>query len=110
MARCQYNLFNARLQFFVGKPDSVKTNLPAGSYSLPDTGGSQIMFNLMVINDSIEVYSEGSNMPREVLDQVSYDVIFNTDQTLIDFFTGEGDPGLQYDQLIVVRLQYKTPA
>ncbi len=110
MARCRYNLHIARLQFIVGDPTTVVvTGLPDGSYTLPNVGGSQVLFDLMVIDDSIEVYNEGSAMPRNILDQMSYDVTYNAAATLVAFYTGPDAPGLQADQMIIIHLQYKTP-
>lgn len=107
---CRYNIYTARLQFVTGTPTSgIVTNLPVGSYTLPDAGGGQLSLALMVIEDSIEVYNEGSIMPREILDQMSYSVIYNDTQSVIEFYTGPDDPGLPGDNMIIVRLQYKTP-
>lgn len=111
MARCQVNLYTKRLQFVVGDPTTeVVTSLPDGTYTVPNVGGSQVLFDLAVINDSVEVFNEGSVMPRSILDQMSYNVTYNAGQTLISFYTGEDDPGLQIDQMIIIHLQYKTSA
>lgn len=107
MGRCRIALYNARLQFIVGDPDSIVTNLPDGSYTIPAAGGSQILFDLSVVNDTIEVFNEGSILPRARLDQLSYTPTYNSTQSLVDFYTGADDPGLQDDQMIIVRLQYK---
>lgn len=107
MSRCRIALYNARLQFIVGDPDSIVTNLPTDSYTIPSAGGSQILFDLSVINDTIEVYNEGSILPRARLDQLSYNPTYNSNQSLVDFYTGPDNPGLQDDQMIIVRLQYK---
>lgn len=108
---CRYNIYTARLQFITGSPTSqILTNLPDGSYTLPNEGGKQISLALQVVEDSIEVYNEGSILPREILDQVSYSVVYNPSQSVIEFYTGPDDPGLPGDNMIIVRLQYKIPA
>ncbi len=110
MARCQFDLHNGRLQFKVDEPTvSIKTDLPANSYTIPDTGGDQVLLSLNVVIGSVEVYMDGTIMPMGVLDVQSYSVTYDTGSTLIEFYTGPDDPGLQTGQLIIIKLQYKTP-
>lgn len=101
---CTYQYGTSRLQFVVGDPTSVVTDLPGNQYELPNVGGTQLLFMInSVVQDSVEVYFAGTLMPRSRLDVASYTVEYTQMQTLITFYFGVGQ-GVEAGQLFVIRL------
>lgn len=101
---CTYQYGTSRLQFVVGDPTSVETDLPSNQYELPNVGDTNLLFIInSVVKDSVECYLGGTLMPRNRLDVVSYNVTYTQTQTLVTFYFGVGQ-GAEAGQLFVIRL------
>lgn len=103
---CKKNFYTSRLQFVVGDPDSIVTDLSAQQYTLPEQEQTQIALNITTVQrQSVECYLDGAIMPMEDTDQISYSVVYDTGLTVITIFTGVGT-GVTNGQQYIVRLNW----
>ena len=74
-----------RIQFIVGDPDSIVSDIDAGAWVLPEEGDTQLIINIPNIPvNSVEVVLDGSVMARDYTDRQSYGVEYSSSNILIN--------------------------
>lgn len=92
-----------RIQFVVGDSGSFEGSVNQTLITLPIDGGTQLIINLKCIVDSVEVFLDGSILPREMTDRVSYGVVYNSNNVEVNLF-----PEFNNDQLYIVKFETLT--
>jgi hypothetical protein len=84
----------------------VVTDLSAAQYTLPAQDQTQIALNITTVQrNSVDCWLDGTLMPMNDTDQISYSVVYDTNQTIITIFTGVG-LGVQDGQQYIVRFNW----